>query len=328
MSNTPAPAAPERWVAVSTDGALTIAKVTRDHVEVVATDAAVGRFGWLDEHTLLVVQDHALRDDQGTTTRHEIAVARYVDGRLLDESKISDTDWPDQVFVEAAITRGGEAWISKCVLDGHECTGQHRVYRRLFPTRSPDQDRAPTAIEAGRLDDHDETPWPLPRTAPTPAGIALAAGKVDVVVTDPYSPDRPSQHAQENGAICDAHGKHLTYPESEWDGGFGPDQTPRTVRWVSSDPPVFEMAEDWVNPAGFHFMMYTYARACEPAFDGYAWLGGDLWASFALASHDPPNGFGPGEPPRVDGDWTFHAGDKVIGTIHGIAYLRANLIAP
>jgi hypothetical protein len=320
ITSTPtAPAPAPRWIAVVTgeDGTFALLKVSGGHVDTVASDLPGGMFGWVDEHTLVVV------GQQGTPDPG-LEITQYVDGKRGDRSSVSEKEWPGQTFVKALLTGSNELWVSKC--GGGDC-GVHDVYRRVLPTPSPDQDHPPDGVDAGRVLDRDENPWPRPPAATAPAGIAIATGQVDVLVTDPYQPDHPTKHVQEHGASCDAHGKRLTYPQTEWDTGFDPDQVKRAVRWVSSDPPVFEIAEDWINPAGFHGMTYAYARACEPALDGYGWLGGDLWASFALASHDPPNGFGPGEPPRTDGDWTFHAGDKVIGTIHGYDYLRANVIA-
>lgn len=309
------------WVAVglgyeSLDaGGLAIAKVGDDKVELVANELPGGQFGWIDERTLLVV----LPGD------HQVELTRYVDGSRLDQQILVERDWPHQGFVEAAITRGGEAWLSKCVLHGNECDDQ-RVYRRVDPASARDQDHAPEGLDAGRVNDHDDDPWPLPPTVSAPAGATIAAGKVDVEQDDPVG--GAATHAQVNGVVCEARGARATYPQKEWASVWGPDDATRTARWVSSDPPMFEIAEDSVNPAGYHHVHRTYARPCEPVLDGYAWLGGRRWASFALRHHDPPNGFGPGEPPDLEGDWTFHDGTRVIGTLHGVAQLRANVRAP
>lgn len=319
--NQPPAAAGERWIAVglgyeSLDGGgLAIAKLGGRGVVTVAKELPGGQFGWIDERTLLVV-------DPG---EHDTRISRYVDGARLDERILTERDWPHQDFVEAEITRDGEVWLSRCVLDGNECDGQ-RVHRRIYPTPSDDQDHAPDGLEVGRVDDHDDDPWPLPPTVSAPPGMTIATAQVDVEMDDPMG--GASTHAQVAGVVCTAHGARVTYPQSEWASMWGPDDSTRTARWVSRDPPIFEIAEDSVNPAGYHHVHRSYARPCEPAFDGFAWLGDDRWASFALRRHDPPYGTGPGEPPDLEGEWTFHAGTTVIGTLHGVAQLRANVPAP
>jgi hypothetical protein len=217
------------------------------------------------------------------------------------------------------------ATVSKCVLHGNEC-GDERIWRRIAPPLSVDANSAPPDVDAGRVDDRDDNPWPLPPTVPAPAGVALALAKVDVEVTNPYSNPSTTRHDQVNGVTCETHGATATYPKAEWDTMMGPDDATRSVRWVTSNPPIFEISEDQANPAGYHHVRRIYARPCEPPFDAYAWLGDDLWASFMQNMHSPPNGTGPGEPPLVDGDWTFHRGNAVIGKVHGIAELRSNLL--
>jgi hypothetical protein len=330
--NHAAPTPPtDRWIALTMgyetldDGGLTLAKISGDKLVTVANELPGGMFGWLDEHTLLVVLSYALPDGHGTMTGHRVDITKYVDGKRVEQSTISDADWPHQDFVEFVLTRGNEAWISKCVLNGNECNDV-RLYRRVVPAPSIESSRAPPEIDEGRVNDHDENPWPLPPTSPAPAGVTLTLGKVDVEVTNPYSSPSTTRHDQVNGVICETRGVRATYPKTEWDTMMGPDESTRSVRWISSSPPIYEINEDWVNPAGYHHAYRIYAQPCDAPFDGYAWLGDDLWASFVLASHDPPNGFGPGEPPRVDGDWTFHRGETALGKLHGTARLRSNMV--
>ncbi|HVV81641.1 MAG TPA: hypothetical protein VHE35_01135 [Kofleriaceae bacterium] len=308
-----------RWLAVALDdamldeGGLELARLDGDKVVPVGDPVPGGQFGWLDAHTLLVVD----------AKEHELDFTRYVDGKLLDHTALTDGEWPDQAFPEVVITRTDEAWVSKCVLDDNACNDR-RSYRRIFPSPSADQDHPPDGIDERRMNDRDDDPWPVPATAPPPPDVTVGLAPVDVEITDPYDRDAAPVHQQVTGVRCVARAAHSTYPQTEWsEPGF--DEPTRSVRWVSTDPPIYEVAEDQVNPAGYHHLHRVYARACDTPFDGFAWLGGGVWASFALSSHDPPNGFGAGEPPRYDGDWTFHAGDRTLGTLHGLAALRASL---
>ncbi len=171
------------------------------------------------------------------------------------------------------------------------------------------------ADDGSFADRHHTEPWPRPPTGPTPDGVALAVGPIEVDIKDLWDA-APTGRATVTGVTCDAPGAHAIYPDHV---GHGFDSRLHAPRWISAHPPIFELVEDSINPAGFTNATISYARPCAPPFDGFAWLGDGVWASFAL-SH-------PHTYPRDDdpnGVWTFHAGDAELGTIAGRVQLRAN----
>ncbi len=82
-------------------------------------------------------------------------------------------------------------------------------------------------------------------------------------------------------------------------------QVVRGARWVSTSPPLYEVTLAITNPADYTHVEHHYLRPCKPPLDGYAWLGDGLWAGF------------------VHGEWTFYAGERVLGTLPGTRALRA-----
>jgi hypothetical protein len=53
-------------------------------------------------------------------TGHRVDITRYGDGKSIEQSTVTDEEWPHQDFVEFELTRGNGAWISKCVMHGNE----------------------------------------------------------------------------------------------------------------------------------------------------------------------------------------------------------------
>lgn len=273
---TTADAAPRMIAVADGGGGLTIARVDRTHVEIVATDDDAGAlFGWLDEHTLIAV---------GEPTEAGVTVTRLVDGERAERIVIAATEWPRPIFVELILVGHDQIWLSKCAPGVADCL--ERTYLRVSPGPRVPSDHPPTGAAMTRATNTPfDEPYPLPPDVAAAAGVTLRVEATQVV--------------------CTSGDERMGYPDATWDTMF--EFLPRATRWVSTRPPIYELAYDIRNPADFIIPQRAYFRPCEAApLDGYAWLGDDRWASFDEGRNT----------------WTFHAGPQEIGTLEGAGLLR------
>ncbi|MGE5185759.1 MAG: hypothetical protein ACM31C_27040 [Acidobacteriota bacterium] len=283
---TPAPPRP-RWLAVGgeADKQILVARLAGGHVERVM-DVPGSAFGWLDPHTLVVLDV----EPRGTI------VQRYVDGRAAEPLVVTEAEWPQQIFLELVLGNG-EIWLKKCVAHQSICDEDHR-YLRMFPAPREERAQLPPGAEPRRtIDREDFEPDVLPPETAAPAGFALTV--TPQLVT------------------CDDGHASATFPPPRGDDMFT--EVVRGARWVSTSPPLYEVALAITNPAGYTHVEHHYVRACGPPLDGYAWLGDGMWASFVLRQHAAA----PTDEVHFEGDWTFYAGARVLGTLPGTWSLRA-----
>jgi hypothetical protein len=303
LSHRAAAVAPGRTLVALAAGEdhLVIAEVTADKVVVLLEDARAGDLiGWLDERTLVAV---ATPREQGAVT-----VSWFVDARRTETITIPAAEWPRPLFVELVLAGRDEVWLSKCMPETprSECAGQ-REYLRVWPGPRVSTTTPPPRGEPDRATNTSiPPPWPLPPAAVPAPGVELA-------ILPPA--DRAAPLARR--VACDRAGATSTYPSAgHGDGTF--ELRPRATRWVSTRPPIYEVAADVKNLLGNVSPLRLYFRPCEPDPMGdYVHLGDDRWAEFAPVPAEIDNA----------GTWTFHRGEAIIGTLVGTGRLRSNLRA-
>ncbi len=284
------PAALPRTVATTTvDGALTLARVTTDGVEVGATIPSVGPDrGWLDGHTLVGLN---VQDGGG------YVVAQVVDGRRVVDQIVTPAEWPG---LHAELLLGeDEVWLAGCAVDSEFTDCKQSTFLRVSPGPRITATQAPGGRR--RYGYHGSHLLAAPTGAP-PAGVTARVAVVHRgTVLDPAA----------TMITCTVGG--VATRQSLADLFDDPNQidtfalSAPTVRWLATTPPLLEVSYDYTTPVEITLPARAVLRTCEDRpFADFRWLGDGVWAE-RHGAHD-----------AIDVGWTFHRGDRTIGELPGI----------
>ena len=285
------PAALPRTVAVtSAEGSLTLARVTTTSVEVVGTIASPGPTrGWLDARTLVGLTE---REGGG------FVVVTVVDGQRGEELAVTPAEWP--AFAAELVLGDGELWLSGCKakIEFTDCAQPTAI--RLVPGPRVVQDQAPTGRR--RYGYHGAHRLPAP-SGPAPAGVTA---RLDEVRQDAaFDPEKTF-------VICAApDGERRTSLAELFDVPLELEVysfAAPTLRWLATTPPLLEVSYAYTDPVEITRAARHVLRPCDRPFEDFRWIGDGVWAK----------GDGGGEDSdEADWSWTFHRGDRVLGTLRG-----------
>jgi hypothetical protein len=284
-------------IAYRAERGVAIARITPTGVQPIAQVEDGDELGWLDERTL-VVYDNLLGNEHAT-------VRRIVDGAVAETIELSKADLGDTIYDHLELVKRDEVWISRCTRKSEMSECLEVEHLRVVPaprirTKQQVVDR-PTDRVVHTYD--DDPTWPLPPTTVGPPGVTIRklslAGEAHPIT----------------GAECTKAGQRVTFPEAA-DFQIGGFET-HAVRWVQRTPPIYEVFAVFTDPGSLEHDRHYFFRPCERTeLDGYAWLGGQLWAWYRKADDS------------AKGTWTFQIGERVLGTLHGYDVLRPSFAVP
>ena len=297
----PQPGDRSQLVAIADGIGLTIARIERGGVTPVASVPKTFEFAWLDPRTLINAD---LWGSDGNT----VTVTRLVDGKAVEAVPVPHAELGEYAAISLGLTRSGEVWLGTCATayrtygpaladpwtssDDGPCEGRH--YLRVLPNPRRQQDTMPAGIVREYR----------PPTVAAPPQVKLSTETIAMQ----YRCDTGWCPYEITVSVCEGNGVRTRYPEPPPDhrtNDGGKYLHAGKMRWVSERPLVYEVDFEWC-PDRDERTCAKYLRPCEPTpLDGYAWLGGARWASFA------------------SGTWTFWDGETKLGTLRGDDVLRA-----
>ena len=284
---------------------LVIADLYRDGLRERTVIDDVGAFGWLDDETLITLGQKDY--DQ------PYVIQRILGGHVVDRATFAPPASTGPI-ASLALTTRHEVYLVLCQDTGDLPRGcLHNAYVRIFPAgdRTLRTDEPP-GIDPDRaritpLDVYDREPVPAPPTASPPRDITLVAR------TEPETLNGIS--GEMIGAECRDGSEVSFFPDEKTSANMYPEIVEHAaVRWVRTDPPIYELLADLSGPELDGPYRY-YFRACDAApLDAYAPISDDVWASYS-------------EDDYIAGTWTFWRGRDQVGMLRGSGGLLANRVA-
>lgn len=280
-----------RLAAFDSDG-LRIAAVEDDMLRTTThSDIFVDSIAWLDEHTLVT----------SGSTPGGVVVSRYIDDEPPRTLTLDDVLFETKHgSVTSLVIAGDAVWVARCI-DAEQDPCKAEAFVRAWPEPHVRVTKLPAGADRARAAGNDD----VDRGAPTAPAPSDASVKIVRYVDKHDLGDRPIA-----GVDCVKGDERSRFPDASSIEGDA--WTARSVRWVSTEPPIYEVVA-LEKLAGRSTELTHYLRACDPKpFDGFAALGAARWAE--LRHRD-------GE---AEGTWTVRVGDRTIGTLAGGDALRAN----
>jgi hypothetical protein len=266
-------------------------------------------FGWSDGHTLW-------RSMPGK----DVAVGKYVDGKLVDTIKVMPADWKAGITSydagespELLITGKGEVWLSLCHKRKDANIGRGACtkasYARVDVKPIAIATSKPSGVDAYRVQTIFQGGKPLafPRAA-APAGYAVKLQPVKVT----KSADSGQNGRTMKGAVCTGAAKQtVSWPDASDDLDFT--MVPKTVTWLRASPPLVQIAGKATNPIGMVEDHEAYLFDCKERVQEAEFFGGDVWGVLRGLDVDTQKQ----KHPASDGTWSIYGGDKLVGTLPG-----------
>ena len=220
---------------------------------------------WIDPTTLVLV---SVADDK------TVEVRRVVDGAIDPNLtvKLPLAAWKlrgkDEIKDTAAyLGADGGIWIWGCVKfdeNALDCKKAAWLRADVTPPKATYTKPAKLAEFSGAL----------APTVKAPAGHKAKLAKVP----------SPSEPRKKIGGLECINPKGKASWGHENDEGCACQFTPKKVRWILTDPPMFEAEGTLVNPVGQETRERYVFRGCETKqLDEFAWVGAGMWSSVVRA---------------------------------------------